>query len=117
MRVKDFTGRLSPEIVARLDDLIEVSPGIVKRVADSTFDDAIGALEAANETTMNHEEIGLLWNRALAEHISVPDPMLDRVIALRSLRGNPDPRVFRDELRSIRDELRDLVSSCAGTRL
>jgi len=95
----DLADECPPEVIAHLDDTVEVAPGVTKRLGDCTMEDAAGNLEASIERTLNLGEIVDLLRRAKAEKIIVPPELLTRGGAAVS-----GPQVI-----AVRNELRELV--------
>lgn len=104
MKVLGDIAGLPPEVSARLDDIVEVAPGVQKRYGDCTIDEVAGHIEACNEAVMNHREIAELLGTVLAEGIAVPAALRARLSALGE--DGSGPRLI-----AVRDELRKLIAS------
>ena len=97
----DLADECPPEVRARLNEYVEVAPGVMQRFGDCTLDDVAGHVEASHEAAMNHGEIGDLLQRAIAEGVAVPADLQERLRA-----GGHGPRLV-----ALRNELRSLIAS------
>jgi hypothetical protein len=94
----DLAAECPPELRARLDDVVEVAPGVTKRLGACTMDDAAGYLEASHEAVLNHQETEKLLRAALEQGIEVPSVLLARLAAADD---GPELIAVRNELRAV----------------
>jgi hypothetical protein len=91
---------LPPTLREKLDEQVEVAPGVVKRFGDCTHDEVAGFLEASQEAMLNHGEIAELLERANAQGTAVPGELRERLDA-----ADRGPKII-----AVRNELRKLVA-------